>query len=90
MENFDVNEFSDQFFGHLGHDERRHFMEVCYQKILQHPKLLMEHTSPATVKTNSINVLIKYFESAEEYEKCAELTKLINNINGRENNSISG
>lgn len=87
MENFNVNDFSDEFFGHLGQDERRHFMEVCYQKILMYPKLLIDHSSPAQVKKNSINVLIKYFEECEEYEKCAELKKLIKTINDRKNNS---
>lgn len=47
----------------------------------------MDHDSPALVKKNSISVLIKYFEECEEYEKCAELKKIINIIHGRKNNS---
>jgi hypothetical protein len=52
-------------------------MEVCYKKILAYPEILVDHASPLSVKENSINVLIKYFESEEEYEKCAHLKKLI-------------
>jgi hypothetical protein len=77
LDKFDVNDFSDQFFGNLNQAERRHFMEVCYKKILAYPEILVDHASPLSVKENSINVLIKYFESEEEYEKCAHLKKLI-------------
>jgi hypothetical protein len=87
VDNFDVNNFSDDFFGHLNEEDKRRFIEVCYQKILLYPKLLIDHDSPALVKKNSINVLIKYFEECEEYEKCAELKKIINIIHGRKNNS---
>lgn len=80
MEEFDVNDFSDQFFGNLAQDERRYFMEVCYEKILAYPELLIDHVSPLSVKENSVNVLIKYFEGEEEYEKCAHLKKLIESV----------
>jgi hypothetical protein len=55
-------------------------MEVCYQKILAYPKLLADFESPSKVKKNSINVLIKYFEGEEEYEKCAALKKLMGDL----------
>lgn len=80
MENFDVDDFSEQFFGNLDHSERRYFMEVCYEKILAHPELLTQHVSPLSVKENSINVLIKYFEREEEYERCAKLKRLIETV----------
>jgi hypothetical protein len=80
VEEFDVNDFSNQFFGNLNQVERRHFMEVCYEKILAYPELLIDHISPLSVKENSINVLIKYFEGEEEYEKCAHLKKLIETV----------
>lgn len=75
--NFDVNDFSERFLGHLAQEEQRHFMEVCYQKILEYPDIIVESTMTNSVKTNSINVLIKYFENTEEYEKCAKLKILI-------------
>jgi hypothetical protein len=77
---FDVNEFSEHFFGHLDHDEQRHFIEVCYQRIITHPDIIVESPTTDKVKKNSINVLIKYFENTEEYEKCGILKKLIDHI----------
>ncbi len=80
MQDFNENDYADQFFGNLDQSERKYFMEVCYEKILAHPKLLIDNSAPIEVKQNSINVLIKYFEGEEEYEKCARLKKLIRKL----------
>ena len=88
MKVFDKNESAD-LFGHLSGEEKKHFMEVCYYKISTYPQLLLkDDVSPHQVKVNSINVMIKYFEGEEEYEKCATLKKLVKKLEyGRKNNS---
>jgi hypothetical protein len=80
LDGFDVNEFSRNFMDHLKEDEKRHFMEVCYIKVMKYPDVIIKDMSPRRVKKNSINVLIKYFEASEEYEKCASLKKFLEEL----------
>lgn len=77
---FDARNFLDQFMSHLEHDDRKHFMQVCYEKILMYPQVMLSSKIPVEVRINSINILIKFFEDVEEYEKCAKLKKLIEEI----------
>jgi hypothetical protein len=55
-------------------------MEVCYEKILKYPQVMLSSKVPIEVRINSISILIKFFEDIEEYEKCANLVKLIEEI----------
>lgn len=80
MDGFDVNDFTQNFMDHLKEEEKRHFMEVCYIKVMKYPDVIIKDRSPSGVKRNSINVLIKYFEAVEEYEKCASLKKFLEEI----------
>ena len=77
---FDAKSFLDQFMSHLQHEDRKQFMHVCYEKILLYPQFIMSSNIPAQVRINSISILIKFFEEAEEFEKCARLKKLIEEI----------
>lgn len=77
---FDARNFLDQFMSHLEHEERKRFMQVCYEKILLYPQVILSDKIPARVRINSVSILIKFFEDAEEYEKCAELKKIIEEI----------
>ena len=65
---------------HLQHEDRKQFMQVCYEKIFLYPQFIMSSNIPAQVRINSISILIKFFEEAEEFEKCARLKKLIEEI----------
>jgi hypothetical protein len=77
---FDARDFLNEFMSHLEHEDRKRFMQVCYEKILRHPQVMLSNRIPAEVRVNSINILIKFFEDVEEYEKCAKLKKLIEEI----------
>jgi hypothetical protein len=77
---FDARDFLDQFMSHLEHEDRKRFMEVCYEKILKYPQVMLSSKVPIEVRINSISILIKFFEDIEEYEKCANLVKLIEEI----------
>lgn len=91
MKVFDKND--PDFLSNLTGPERKHFMEVCYYKISTHPQLLLRdeissREFPLDVRVNSINLMIKYFEGEEEYEKCDTLKKLVKKLEyGRKNNS---
>lgn len=77
---FDARDFLNEFMSHLEHEDRKRFMQVCYEKILRYPQVILSNRIPAEVRVNSINILIKFFEDVEEYEKCAKLKKLIEEI----------
>ena len=77
---FDARNFLDEFMSHLEHEDKVRFMQVCYEKIIKYPQAMLSSKIPIEIRINTINILIKFFEDIEEYEKCANLKKLIEEI----------
>jgi hypothetical protein len=72
--------FNDEFIRslllNLEHSDFNQFMELSYHVLLQSPSVVLKRSDSIENKIESIDGLIKYFESIEAYEKCTNLQKL--------------
>jgi len=60
----------------LEHSDFNQFMELSYHILMQSPSEVLKRGDSTENKIESIDGLIKYFESIEAYEKCTNLQKL--------------
>ena len=60
----------------LEHSDFNQFMELSYHVLMQSPGEVLKRGDSIENKIESIDGLIKYFESIEAYEKCTNLQKL--------------
>ena len=56
------------------------FMDRLYDALAGEFRSIAHDKSPVTEKREAIWTMIKYFESKEQYEKCADLKKLVEEI----------
>tara|TARA_R110000782_G_scaffold175707_1_gene266809 strand:- start:413 stop:694 length:282 start_codon:yes stop_codon:yes gene_type:complete len=74
------NGFSDEFIRslllNLEHSDFHQFMDLSYHVLMQSPSAVLKRSDSIENKIESIDGLIKYFESIEGYEKCNNLQKL--------------
>tara|TARA_R110000772_G_scaffold253039_1_gene368604 strand:+ start:2056 stop:2340 length:285 start_codon:yes stop_codon:yes gene_type:complete len=72
--------FNDEFIRslllNLEHSDFNQFMDLSYHVLMQSPSAVLKRGDSIKTKIESIDGLIKYFESIEEYEKCTNLQKL--------------
>ena len=67
-----------QFFNKLATLSKEHFMELLYRALIDNKMgALQDETTPRQRKIEAINILIKWFEDREEYEKCHRLKNII-------------
>jgi len=55
-------------------------MEMSYDLLIKNTDSALLHDAPAKHKVNAIDRVITFFESREEYEKCAKLQNIRNKI----------
>ncbi len=60
----------------LAGPNRDNFMRTCYVNMVQNPEMLESALFDREVQINAVDILIKYFEDLEEYEKCYDLKKI--------------
>jgi hypothetical protein len=72
-----------QILKELSEIDPRAFMELSYIAIIQDPEYAISLRHEKKEKMNSIGELLRFFESEERYEECAELKKILNEINER-------
>jgi hypothetical protein len=74
------NGFNDEFIRslllNLEHSDFNQFMDLSYHVLMQSPSVVLKRGDSIENKIESIDGLIKYFESTEAYEKCTNLQKL--------------
>ena len=72
--------FNDEFIRslllNLEHSDFNQFMDLSYHVLMQSPSVVLKRGDSIENKIESIDGLIKYFESIEGYEKCNNLQKL--------------
>ena len=72
--------FNDDFIRslllNLEHSDFNQFMDLSYHVLMQSPSAVLKRGDSIENKIESIDGLIKYFESIEAYEKCNNLQKL--------------
>ena len=60
----------------LEQTDYKQFMDLSYHVLISSPNVILMRSDAIENKIESIDGLIKYFESVEEFEKCTNLQKL--------------
>lgn len=69
------------FFNQLITLNRSQIMELTYRALVTHKMGALTESSASTAeKIEALEIMIKWFESLEEYEKCHNLKKIIQNL----------
>lgn len=55
---------------------KENFMRTCYANMVNDPLMLKSQNFNIEVQCNAIDIIMKYFENLEEYEKCYDLKKM--------------
>jgi hypothetical protein len=56
------------------------FMDKMYEALAGEHREVINDGTPATEKKTALWTMIQYFQTKEEYEKCAELKKLAESL----------
>lgn len=56
------------------------FMEKLYEALSGEFRDVVNDGSPLEEKSQALNTMIQYFSEREEYEKCADLKKMIDRL----------
>ena len=76
----DFNWNSITYIYGMRYASRSTMMDVVYKAIMENANLVLNSGTPITKKVEAIEHILKFFESIEQYEKCAELKKIIDKI----------
>lgn len=78
----DLNSYSQILLDliHLKQTDYDAFMNRLYEALTGEFKDVIHDSSPVSEKAQAIRTMIKHFEKSEEFEKCAELKKLVDSI----------
>lgn len=68
-------------------DMRAAMMDMIYREIMIDIDGAIKANTPISEKINALNTVLKHFEAKEEYEKCSNIKKIIDEIHA--NNSSS-
>lgn len=77
---FSMDEDSLRFFNSIRNLPREKMMDLVYKAIINRKQEALNSNSSKEEKIEAITFIISWFESREEYEKCSELKKIINEI----------
>lgn len=66
---------------HLRDTDYNEFMNRLYEALTGEFKDAINDSAPVEEKKQAIQTMIKHFEKTEQYEKCAALYKLSNEMN---------
>jgi len=61
-------------------DMRAAMMDMIYREIMIDIDGAIKAKTPISEKINALNTVLKYFEAKEEYEKCGNIKKIIDEI----------
>ena len=64
----------------MRHASRNMMMDCVYSAIMENSNLVLKSETTKNRKIDAINHILKFFEDIEQYEKCAELKKIIDKI----------
>lgn len=65
------------------------FMNRLYEALTGEFKDVIHDNAPLTEKIKAIETMITHFKEYEEYEKCADLKKLLDYLHSKSNETIS-
>lgn len=61
-------------------DMKSTMMDMIYDAIMVDINGAIKAKTPISEKINALNTILKYFEAKEEYEKCGNIKKIIDEI----------
>jgi len=71
----------NQFFSYLATLNQAQMMEITYRALIEKKMgALQDGNVPRETQIEALDILIKWFESREEYEKCHNLKKIIKTL----------
>ena len=79
-EDHDFNWNSITYIYGMKHASRNMMMDVVYKAITENAKLVLHSHTAKSRKIEAIRYILEFFENIEQYEKCAELKKIIDKI----------
>jgi len=79
-EDSDFNWNSITYIYGMKHTSRTMMMDVVYKAVIENAKLVLHSNTSKRIKIEAIRHILDFFENIEQYEKCAELKKIIDKI----------
>lgn len=79
----DLDEFENtqtHFLKKLHQSSKDEMMELIYNSIIERKMGALKHTAPLSDKIEGVQMVLDFFKEKEEYEKCKELKKIIDNL----------
>jgi hypothetical protein len=71
----------NQFFSYLAGLNQDQMMEITYRALVEKKMgALQKGNVPRETQIEALDILIKWFETREEYEKCHNLKKIIETL----------
>ncbi len=79
MEEFDGMNMDGlkDFLNNLEKSSVDKYYRLCYEALMSSPEEMLAYEGEIKIKVRGISKLITYFRDREEYEKCADLDKLL-------------
>ncbi len=76
MEN-NEEEFMRSLLDQLENQSWDRYMDLCYNVIIMFPNQVLQYdTSTALQRVSSLDKIIQHFEETEDFEKCAKLKEI--------------
>lgn len=82
----DLDEFEDMRINFIKGNEitsKQKMMDLMYIAITEEKMGALKHDAPTADKIGGVQTILNFFEKNEEYEKCAELKKIIKKLNAK-------
>jgi hypothetical protein len=76
----EINGNEKSFIKKLHESSREDLMELIYDSIVNHKMGALQHDAPISEKIEGIQNVLNFFKEREEYEKCGELKKIIDEL----------
>lgn len=82
----DLEEFEDRRINFLKGNEfgsRQKMMDLMYIAITERKMGALQHDAPLDEKIQGVQTILDFFKEEEQYEKCAELKKIIQELHAK-------
>jgi hypothetical protein len=81
MDEIEDYESTPDFIKDLQESSKETMMEMVYDAIINKKHGALNGDSPIDAKIDGLNLIINFFKDREEYEKCFEIKKIIDEYN---------
>lgn len=81
MDEIEDYESTPGFIKDLQESSKETMMEMIYDAIIHKKHGALNGDSPIDAKIDALNLILNFFKNREEYEKCSEIKKIIDEYN---------